>query len=131
MGAYFVDTSFWVALIDQRDVYHDKAMQLSQKISGNLATTEAVLIETANMFSKPNWRPKVIALFDHIRQRSDTEIVYKTWHLAWDYFVSRSDKSWSLTDCISFEVMRERGLSEALTADAHFRQAGFRALMLD
>jgi uncharacterized protein len=42
-----------------------------------------------------------------------------------DLYNARSDKGWSLTDCISFEVMREHGLTEALTADHHFTQAGF------
>jgi len=45
-------------------------------------------------------------------------------------YLSRLDKEWSLTDCISFVVMRERGLSDALTSDNHFEQAGFRALMI-
>lgn len=45
-----------------------------------------------------------------------------------DLFAARPDKAWSLTDCISFGVMRERGLSDALTADHHFEQAGFRAV---
>lgn len=44
-------------------------------------------------------------------------------------YADRPDKEWSLTDCISFVVMREQGLSEALTGDRHFEQAGFRALL--
>jgi hypothetical protein len=47
-----------------------------------------------------------------------------------ELFASRADKSWSLTDCISFAVMTERGLSDALTADRHFEQAGFRAVFV-
>jgi predicted nucleic acid-binding protein len=46
-----------------------------------------------------------------------------------DLFARRPDKSWSLTACISFVVMADRGLSEALTGDHHFEQAGFRALL--
>lgn len=41
---------------------------------------------------------------------------------------ARPDKSWSLTDCISFVVMAERDLTEPLTGDHHFDQAGFTAL---
>ncbi len=46
-------------------------------------------------------------------------------------FRSRPDKEWGLVDCISFTLMRERGLRTALTADIHFQQAGFRALLLE
>ena len=45
--------------------------------------------------------------------------------------LSRSDKEWGLTDCVSFALMQAEGVSEALTADLHFRQAGFTALLLD
>ena len=44
-------------------------------------------------------------------------------------YVSHTDKEWSLTDCISFVVMRNRGIRRALTADAHFEQAGYAALL--
>jgi predicted nucleic acid-binding protein len=131
MPIYFADTSFWIALVDRRDAYHLKAVECSQKLSGKIVTTEAVLLETINTFSKPNWRPHVIALIDHIRTRDDIEIVYKTWHHGWDLFIGRSDKSWSLTDCLSFLVMRERELTDALASDSHFRQAGFQALLLN
>lgn len=131
MPTYFADTSFWVALIDRRDTCHAKAADLSLRISGKILTAEAVVVETANTFAKPNWRPKAIALINHITLREDIEIAYKSWHKAWDLFTDRPDKAWSLTDCISFEVVRERGISEALTADNHFRQAGFQTLLLD
>jgi uncharacterized protein len=134
MAVYFADTSFWVALVDRRDAYHAKALEWSLKISGGIVTTEAVLLETANSFAKPQWREKVVALFDHITNRADIEIVTFSdtiWARGWQLFCNRSDKSWSLTDCISFEVMQERGLTNALAADVHFRQAGFCALMLD
>ena len=92
------------------------------------------MLETANTFSRPDWRDKVIALIDHITTRDDVEVVRfssSLWNRAWNLFRGRSDKSWSLTDCMSFELMQERGLMEALAADSHFQQAGFRALLLD
>src|SRR3990172_6198385 len=134
MAVYFADTSFWVALVDRRDVYHSKAVEWSLNISGSIVTTEAVLLETANTFSRPDWREKVIALIDHIIARDDIEVLPLAgaiWDRGWKLFSDRLDKSWSLTDCISFEVMRERGLTEALSADSHFRQAGFHALLVD
>ncbi len=44
-------------------------------------------------------------------------------------FASRADKEWGLTDCISFVVMQEHNMTDALTADHHLEQAGFRALL--
>ena len=113
MAIYFADTSFWVAIVDNRDAYHSKSIEWSQNISGTIVTTEAVLLETANTFPRPNWRSKVIGLINHIRLRGDVEIVYKTWQLAWDLFTHRPDKAWSLTDCISFVVMQEKGITDA------------------
>jgi uncharacterized protein len=134
MTIYFADTSFWVALVDRRDVYHAKALEWSLNAGGGILTTDAVLLETANTFSRPDWRDKAIALINHVRARDDVEVLScagTIWDQGWQLFSNRLDKSWSLTDCISFEVMRERGLSDALAADAHFRQAGFSALLLD
>jgi predicted nucleic acid-binding protein len=134
MADYFADTSFWIALIDRRDAYHATAIVWSRKISGGLTTTQAVLLETANTFARPVWRDKAIALIDHLRVREDVEIVTLSeslWESAWNLFVHRSDKAWSLTDCMSFEVMRERQLRNALATDSHFQQAGFTALLLD
>ena len=134
MAVYFADTSFWVALVDRQDVYHSKAVEWSLAVSGTMITTEAVLLETANAFSRPDWRDKVIALVNHILNRDDIQVVPFSdaiWSRGWKLFGDRPDKSWSLTDCISFEVMQERGLTRALAADSHFRQAGFQALLLD
>lgn len=134
MTAYFADTSFWIALIDRRDVFHAQAIEWSQTLSGRVISTEAILLETANAFSKPQWRRPVVDLLHHCARRDDMEIVPFSpllWDEAWNLFGNRTDKSWSLTDCISFVVMDQRKLMNALTADAHFQQAGFRALLLD
>lgn len=71
MSIYFADTSFWVALVDARDAYHQKAIERSSLLSGSIVTTEAVILETANIFSRPNWRGKAIALINHISFRPD------------------------------------------------------------
>jgi predicted nucleic acid-binding protein len=73
-----------------------------------------------------------VALIDEFRSSSDVQIVAATSGLmdrALDLYRNRRDKDWGLTDCTSFVVMTEHGLSDALTSDEHFRQAGFRVLL--
>lgn len=55
----------------------------------------------------------------------DSELFSK----ALKFYSSRIDKEWGLTDCISFVVMKDRKLKDALTSDHHFEQAGFQALL--
>jgi uncharacterized protein len=50
---------------------------------------------------------------------------------ALELYSNRQDKTWGLIDCISFVVMSEQSLTDAVTADIHFVQAGFRALLLE
>jgi predicted nucleic acid-binding protein len=133
MASYYGDTSFWVALIDRRDAYHAQAIELSRNISGKIVTAQAVLLETANTFARPDWREKAIALINHIVARDDIEVVPFSdaiWERSWKLFMARPDKAWSLTDCISFDVMQSQRITEALTSDAHFRQAGFHTLLI-
>ena len=119
-----------MAIVDRRDQHHSKAIELSQQISGRIVTTEAVLLETANTFSRASWRPKVVGLIDHLLTRNDVDIDRGNWIAGWKLFSERGDKHGSLTDGISFEVMRNRNIPDALSADTHFVQAGFSALLL-
>ena len=129
----FADTSFWIALVVKQDEYHDRAQKSSLRIMGRITTTVPVLLETANALARPAWRPHGIALIEHLQQRPDVEIRElspELWQRGWDLYRNRPDKAWSLTDCISFLVMQDAGLVDALTADEHFQQAGFRAVLL-
>jgi uncharacterized protein len=130
----FADTLFWLALVVKQDQYHPRAQQWSLRIGGRIVTTVPVLLETANALARPAWRAAGVALIDHLLQRSDVEVVplsIDLWQRGWNLYRDRPDKGWSLTDCLSFLVMQDSGLADALTADEHFRQAGFRALLLD
>lgn len=129
----FADTSFWIAVVVKQDQYHHRAQQWSVRIAGRITTTVPVLLETANALARPAWRPYGIALIDHVQQRQDVEVLSlspELWRRGWDLYRNRPDKGWSLTDCISFLVMQDAGLVDALTTDDHFLQAGFRALLL-
>ena len=94
-------------------------------------TTEWVLMEMADALSAPEARITAAAFLRAVRADPLFDVVGydpAVYQAGFDLFAARPDKAWSLTDCISFGVMAERGLSEALTADHHFEQAGFRAV---
>jgi uncharacterized protein len=128
----FIDAGYWIALVNGSDRYHDRALALSRTLTGRFVTTEAVLIEVANALARQRWRAQTAALIDEIMSTPTIDIVTITTELlrqGMHLFASRPDKEWGLTDCISFVVMQDRGITEALAADQHFVQAGFRALL--
>jgi uncharacterized protein len=133
----FVDTGYVIARFNRRDQYHEKAKQFSPAIaeSRELWTTDAVLLEIAAAFSHPQHRSIAIGIWDEFHGASGhclvREAAGERLEQSVELFRMRSDKSWSLTDCLSFVVMREEQLLDALTPDHHFAQAGFRALLID
>ncbi len=128
----FIDTSYFLALINHRDKYYDAARQASLQVKPPFVTSEAILFELGNTLSHPPARMLGIQVLRQIRQNVDIEIVPITTSLfdsAFSLFSSRLDKAWGLTDCSSFVIMKEMGLTKALTADQHFEQAGFIRLL--
>src|SRR5439155_12462168 len=96
-----------------------------------LITTPAVLIEIGNALAKQRYRAAAVQLLNALHADASVEIIALTDDLYFEAFAlyqSRTDKDWGLTDCISFVVMTQRRLTDALTSDQHFEQAGFRAL---
>lgn len=80
----------------------------------------------------PENRASFLELLDTLKESPDVRILGPTLELfnrGVDLFGQRSDKEWSLTDCISFAAMHDNGITDALTGDRHFEQAGFRALL--
>jgi uncharacterized protein len=89
-------------------------------------------MELGDAFRKGRDRETFATIVQQLKDDPDTTIVaaeQRLFEQALNLFQSRSDKSWSLTDCTSFVVMQERSLTEALTQDHHFEQAGFIALL--
>lgn len=128
----FADTSFYAAIVSRRDQLHARAKEAASKISGPIVTTEFVLVETANFCTDGLRRTVYLQLVANLRKAPEVEIIPATsadFQRGLELFGARPDKDWSLTDCISFVVMRERELTEALTADRNFTQAGFVALL--
>jgi predicted nucleic acid-binding protein len=128
---YFADTSFWIALLDKREKEaHDAAHVLKRKIGDDIVTSELVMIELLAWFSGEGEHLRRLAcnLVKEI-QKGPITLVALTEDLfrrAFDWYERVSnDKEWSLVDCASFEIMRERSITLALTLDDHFREAGF------
>lgn len=131
---WFIDTGFWLALVNDDDAYHDRAVALARSIRGPFLTTEAVVLELGDALARPRWRTTGITLIEQIRHDSNLEIVSVDRALserAFNFYRSRPDQSWGLTDCVSFIVMQDRGITDALSADQHYVQAGFRAILRD
>ena len=130
----FGDTVHFIALLSTTDRWHARAIAINRQSPGALVTTEWVLTEVGDAFSHPTAREKFIRLLQLLREQADVEIVPSTSDLfrrGADFYSARPDKEWSLTDCISFVVMNERAINDALTNDHHFEQAGFRILLKD
>lgn len=128
----FADTVFFLALAQPRDALHARATAWAHAVTEPLLVTEYVLWETINALSKVIDRPKAHALLAHVRSAENCEIVPASPELfeaGVRLHAERSDKEWSLTDCISFVVLRRRGLRRVLTFDHHFEQAAFEALL--
>lgn len=132
MKAVFGDTAYFLALVNARDRLHQQAVAFNQVPPGPLLTTEWVLTELGNALAAPPTRERFLRLVAVLRAQPDVRIVPSSPELferGCVLFSKRADKAWSLTDCISFVVMTDHDLEEALTADQHFEQAGFRRLM--
>jgi len=131
----FVDTAFIQALLNPRDNYHNQAKQLFPRIraASEVWITEAIFAEVGNALSALNRNGAVQFIQQCYRTENIRVVSIDTVLLmqALDLYQSRPDKTWGLTDCISFVVMQQQNLNDAMTADRHFVQAGFRALMLE
>ncbi len=134
MTRRFIDAFYYMALLNPRDEDHARVVEYHAQLSGKAVTTEAVLLEVANAFGATRLRDKAAQLIRTERASPDTMAITVTSELftrGLERYSTRRDKKWSLTDCISFVVMEDEGLTEALTADHHFEQAGFRAVFAE
>ena len=135
MPAVFADSGYWIALWNPRDALHQRAMTLADNL-GMVAvvTMQLVLTETLDaMAGMGEFRRRFAAqIIQALEDNHSVEIVPQTdsqFRTAVERYTSHSDQRWGLTDCASFLVMEERGLTEALAYDRDFEQAGFVALL--
>ncbi len=115
-----------------RDIAHAKAVEVSEPLERPVLLTDFIILELGNAFSGTAERGPFSRLVAHLRAHSNVRIIPASRDLldrGLELLSRRADKEWSLTDCTSFLVMWDEGLTDALTTDHHFEQAGFRALL--
>lgn len=134
MPDVFVDTSFFIALVNKADPNHTKAKSIAAQFSDENWTghlTVPILFEIGDGFSRLARREigtkliqQILESKNYLVHRVEEPLLKK----AIEAYTAYNDKEWGLTDGYSFEFMKENGLRKALTFDHHFSQAGFETL---
>ena len=135
MKRIFADAGYWIALVHPRDPLHTRAQEESASIAdAQVVTSQMVLVEVVNAFAGQGavFRQAASKLAQALKSSPSVSIVQQTsgqFHQDVAFYEHRADKGWSLTDCASFINMQQQKISDALTEDRHFEQAGFKALL--
>lgn len=135
MRQVFADTAYWLALTNPFDQHHDKATRASASLEGKrIVTSDAVLTEYLNALADKGSTLRLAAVrsVESIFRNPGVAVIAQTRNLflkGLALYKARADKGYSLTDCVSMTIMRQRRINEALTTDHHFEQEGFAALM--
>jgi predicted nucleic acid-binding protein len=131
----FADTFYWIALANPADASHQAAKNFDfTNPEAALVTTDEVFSEFLNYFADAGERKRgiVVGMFEEAMKHAGVEVLPQTRQSllrGLDLYKGRSDKSYSLTDCISMMTMRERNITDVLTHDRHFAQEGFKILL--
>lgn len=137
MSVLFVDTAGWGHLFDSSQPYHSKASTIyrtARQTGREIVTTNYIIAELAALLTNPLSIPRktTVELLEGLKSSPYVEVIHVDSKLdeeAWQLFKRHQDKEWSLVDCASFVIMRERDSTEALTTDHHFEQAGYVSLL--
>lgn len=134
MRSVFVDTNFWLAVSLPQDQWNRSAETAAEELGAvQFVTSDEVLVEFLNSLSRgPESRRIAAAAVRRILTDPNTLVIAQTRASFLDglaLYEHRLDKEYSLTDCISMEIMRSQGLAEILTHDRHFAQEGFKVLL--
>lgn len=132
MTSLFLDTSYLIAVEYADDQKHREALKhwrsLSKKPSLHIVTTSYVFDEVITFLNDRSLHSKAVEVGRMLLSSRTVSLVHVDEELfdeAWFYFQKRKDKRYSMTDCVSFILMKRMGLRQALTFDRHFKQAGF------
>jgi uncharacterized protein len=132
-----LDTSFVLALENREDRHHARAKELDRELASQgavLLLHWGILLEIGDGYARSGRRTKGMELLDKFVNEEGFQVEPLSQEIvdrAMALYESRPDKEWGLTDCISFVLMERERVTEALSADLHFRQAGFRAILLE
>jgi predicted nucleic acid-binding protein len=132
MTTVFADSFYFIALLSPADDAHTRSVDFTRQFQGHLVTTQWVLTEVADGFGESRARSQFVKFLDRLNERADVTVIPCSadyFELGMNLYRTRLDKEWSLTDCISFVVMQEKRIIDALTGDHHFEQAGYNALL--
>jgi predicted nucleic acid-binding protein len=132
MSVVFADAFYFVARLNRRDQHHERVLKFSRDFHARILTSDWVLMEVADALAESESRSRVRDFILHLRSTNACEIVPASRELldrALELYHQHADKKWTLTDCVSFIIMREQNVTGALTGDKHFEQAGFIALL--
>ena len=137
MKKIFVDTSGWASFFDTDEPFHSLTRTIYENARNNgtrLVTTNYVVAELVSLFTSPFRlsRPRIIEYIDVIKRSPSVDLIHIDQDLddqAWKLLTERNDKNWSLVDCSSFVVMENELITDSLTSDHHFEQAGFIRLL--
>ncbi len=136
MKRIFADACYWIALLSRKDELHAAADAARRQLqNAHVVTTDEVLGEVLNFFSKRGERIRsaAVQVVGGLREDARVTVVEQS-RATFDggllRYKNHSDKEYSLVDCVSFELMQRDSISEALTNDHHFEQAGFVAVLL-
>ena len=126
-----MDTGFVIALINNGDQYHQKALKLADKFEGYpIVITDVVLLEIGNALAH-HFKQQAIEIINNFYLSPEVTIVHLNpilFKKGLKLYQAYQDKTWGLIDCVSFVVMRDMEMTDALTFDKHFAQAGFNIL---
>jgi predicted nucleic acid-binding protein len=134
MKTIFADTFYWVALINNRDNWHHQVVSKTRQLQQvRILTTDEVFIEVLNNLAGygTSVRQRTLHLIEGLQKNPNLMILpqsHQSFELGLELYKQRSDKGYSLTDCISMQVMKQRNITEVLTHDKHFTQEGFMIL---
>ena len=135
MTDVFADAAYWIAILRSDDQWHRVALAARERLGAvTLVTTEDVLTEVLTGLSKygSGLRTEAAGMVRDILGSPEVRVIHQT-HDSFmnglSRYEQRSDKAYSLQDCVSMNVMETEGITEILTSDHHFEQEGFTILM--